>query len=80
MEPVRSTFPGISPVLLSCWLLAFTLWLDDLVIGSSVTGLWRRLCRLHLFACLPLCRARSQCTRDIVLRCPFRGGVTRPSA
>jgi ABC-type spermidine/putrescine transport system permease subunit II len=44
MEPLRITFPGISPVLLSCWLLAFTLWLDDLVIVSFVTGLRRRLC------------------------------------
>jgi len=39
MDPVLSTFAGISPALLSCWLLAFTLWLDDLLIGSFVTGL-----------------------------------------
>jgi putrescine transport system permease protein len=35
---VRITFPSINPVLLSCWLLAFTSWLDDLVIGGFVTG------------------------------------------
>jgi len=44
MEPLQIAFPGISPVLLSGWLLAFTLWLDDLVIGRFVTGLWQRLC------------------------------------
>ena len=32
------TLPGISPALVSGWLLAFTLSLDDLVIASSVTG------------------------------------------
>lgn len=30
--------PGISPALISGWLLAFTLSLDDLVIASFVTG------------------------------------------
>jgi len=54
MEPLRITFPGISPVLLSCWLLAFTLWLDDLVIGSLVTGFWQRLCRC-IFSRVPRC-------------------------
>jgi putrescine transport system permease protein len=34
----RVTLPGISPALLSGWLLAFTLSLDDLVIASFVTG------------------------------------------
>jgi putrescine transport system permease protein len=34
----RITLPGISPALLSGWLLAFTLSLDDLVIASFVTG------------------------------------------
>jgi putrescine transport system permease protein len=34
----RITFPGISPALVSGWLLAFTLSLDDLVIASFVTG------------------------------------------
>jgi putrescine transport system permease protein len=32
------TVPGISPALISGWLLAFTLSLDDLVIASFVTG------------------------------------------
>jgi putrescine transport system permease protein len=32
------TLPGISPALISGWLLAFTLSLDDLVIASFVTG------------------------------------------
>jgi putrescine transport system permease protein len=32
------TLPGISPALVSGWLLAFTLSLDDLVIASFVTG------------------------------------------
>jgi putrescine transport system permease protein len=40
--PVRAffaiTLPVISPALLSAWLLAFTLSLDDLVISSFVTG------------------------------------------
>jgi putrescine transport system permease protein len=35
---MRITLPGISPALLSGWLLAFTLSLDDLVIASFVTG------------------------------------------
>ena len=35
---VRITLPGISPALISGWLLAFTLSLDDLVIASFVTG------------------------------------------
>jgi putrescine transport system permease protein len=35
---VRITLPGISPALVSGWLLAFTLSLDDLVIASFVTG------------------------------------------
>ena len=35
---VRITLPGIGPALLSGWLLAFTLSLDDLVIASFVTG------------------------------------------
>jgi putrescine transport system permease protein len=34
----RITLPGISPALVSGWLLAFTLSLDDLVIASFVTG------------------------------------------
>ena len=34
----RVTLPGISPALVSGWLLAFTLSLDDLVIASFVTG------------------------------------------
>lgn len=34
----RITFPGISPALVSGWLLAFTLSMDDLVIASFVTG------------------------------------------
>jgi len=34
----RITLPGISPALLSGWLLAFTLSFDDLVIASFVTG------------------------------------------
>ena len=34
----RITLPGISPALISGWLLAFTLSLDDLVIASFVTG------------------------------------------
>jgi putrescine transport system permease protein len=34
----RITLPGISPALLSGWLLAFTLSLDDLVVASFVTG------------------------------------------
>ena len=40
--PVRTfreiTLPVIAPALLSAWLLAFTLSLDDLVISSFVTG------------------------------------------
>jgi putrescine transport system permease protein len=32
------TLPGIAPALLSGWLLAFTLSLDDLVVASFVTG------------------------------------------
>ena len=35
---VRITLLGISPALVSGWLLAFTLSLDDLVIASFVTG------------------------------------------
>ena len=35
---MRITLPGISPALVSGWLLAFTLSLDDLVIASFVTG------------------------------------------
>ena len=34
----RITLPGISPALVSGWLLAFTLSLDDLVIASFVAG------------------------------------------
>ncbi|HEX3410723.1 MAG TPA: hypothetical protein VHT00_03300 [Stellaceae bacterium] len=34
----RITLPGISAALISGWLLAFTLSLDDLVIASFVTG------------------------------------------
>jgi putrescine transport system permease protein len=34
----RITIPGISPALLSGWLLAFTLSLDDLVVASFATG------------------------------------------
>lgn len=34
----RVTLPGISPALVSGWLLAFTLSLDDLVIASFVSG------------------------------------------
>jgi putrescine transport system permease protein len=34
----RITLPGISPALVSGWLLAFTLSLDDLVIASFVSG------------------------------------------
>lgn len=35
---MRIIVPGISPALISGWLLAFTLSLDDLVIASFVTG------------------------------------------
>jgi putrescine transport system permease protein len=35
---LRITLPGISPALISGWLLAFTLSLDDLVVASFVTG------------------------------------------
>jgi putrescine transport system permease protein len=35
---LRITLPGISPALVSGWLLAFTLSLDDLVVASFVTG------------------------------------------
>jgi putrescine transport system permease protein len=38
MVLTRITLPGISPALISGWLLAFTLSLDDLVIASFVTG------------------------------------------
>ena len=34
----RITLPGIRPALISGWLLAFTLSLDDLVVASFVTG------------------------------------------
>ena len=34
----RITLPGIRPALVSGWLLAFTLSLDDLVVASFVTG------------------------------------------
>jgi putrescine transport system permease protein len=34
----RITLPGISPALVSGWLLAFTISLDDLVIASFVSG------------------------------------------
>jgi putrescine transport system permease protein len=34
----RITLPGISPALISGWLLAFTMSLDDLVIASFVSG------------------------------------------
>src|SRR5260370_11355429 len=34
----RITLPGISPALVSGWLLAFTLSLDDLVVSSFVSG------------------------------------------
>ena len=34
----RITLPGISPALISAWLLAFTLSLDDLVVASFVSG------------------------------------------
>jgi putrescine transport system permease protein len=34
----RITLPGIRPALVSGWLLAFTLSLDDLVIASFVSG------------------------------------------
>ncbi|HUI34557.1 MAG TPA: ABC transporter permease subunit [Stellaceae bacterium] len=34
----RITLPGISPALISGWLLAFTLSLDDLVVASFVSG------------------------------------------
>ena len=34
----RVTLPGISPALISGWLLAFTLSLDDLVVASFVSG------------------------------------------
>ena len=34
----RITLPGISPALVSGWLLAFTLSLDDLVVASFVSG------------------------------------------
>ena len=40
--PVRAfmdtTLPGITPALISSWLLSFTLSLDDLVISSFVSG------------------------------------------
>jgi putrescine transport system permease protein len=32
------TLPGISPALVSGWLLAFTMSLDDLVVASFVSG------------------------------------------
>jgi len=35
---VRITLPGISPAVISGWLFAFTLSLDDLVVASFVTG------------------------------------------
>jgi putrescine transport system permease protein len=35
---LRITLPGISPALISGWLLAFTLSLDDLVVASFVSG------------------------------------------
>jgi putrescine transport system permease protein len=35
---MRVTLPGISSALMSGWLLAFTLSLDDLVVASFVTG------------------------------------------
>jgi putrescine transport system permease protein len=35
---LRITLPGISPALVSGWLLAFTLSLDDLVVASFVSG------------------------------------------
>ena len=35
---LRITLPGIAPALVSGWLLAFTLSLDDLVVASFVTG------------------------------------------
>jgi putrescine transport system permease protein len=35
---LRVTLPGIKPALISGWLLAFTLSLDDLVVASFVTG------------------------------------------
>jgi putrescine transport system permease protein len=35
---LRITLPGIAPALMSGWLLAFTLSLDDLVVASFVTG------------------------------------------
>jgi putrescine transport system permease protein len=34
----RITLPGISPALVSGWLLAFTLSLDDLIVASFVSG------------------------------------------
>ena len=34
----RITLPGIGPALVSGWLLAFTMSLDDLVIASFVSG------------------------------------------
>src|SRR5207302_7869078 len=34
----RITLPGISPALVSGWLLAFTMSLDDLVVASFVSG------------------------------------------
>jgi putrescine transport system permease protein len=34
----RVTLPGISPALVSGWLLAFTMSLDDLVVASFVSG------------------------------------------
>jgi putrescine transport system permease protein len=34
----RITLPGISPALISGWLLAFTMSLDDLVVASFVSG------------------------------------------
>jgi putrescine transport system permease protein len=35
---LRIALPGIAPALVSGWLLAFTLSLDDLVVASFVTG------------------------------------------
>ena len=59
------TLPIIAPALLSGWLLAFTLSLDDLVIASFVSGPGiDHAADGRVFQCAPGCQSENQCAGD----------------
>ena len=73
------TLPGIRPALISGWLLAFTLSLDDLVVASFVTGPSATTLPMAVFSSVRTRRQpRGQRARDLVPRggvCPGCGGL-----